>query len=64
MLFRDYRQAFDSVHRLKLLDAMESFGIQRKVVNLTQNSLLNSEATIIYDWRDMIKSLKLSLIHI
>ena len=45
MFFIYYQHVFDTFYRLNLLGVIETFGITRKLVNLTK-FLKNSEATI------------------
>lgn len=51
MLFVDFRQAFDSILKDKLLSSMESQGIPKKLVSLVKMTMKNAKASVIIDGR-------------
>jgi hypothetical protein len=52
MLFVDFEQAFDSVNRRKLSEAMEEVGIQQKLITLIEMTLKDTKAVVkINNWK-------------
>ena len=47
MPFKIYRQSFDIVHKIKLLDELESIVITSNLTHITSISMLNSEVKVI-----------------
>ena len=48
-LFVDFKQAFDSINRIELINAIESFGIPKKLVRLVNMAMENNKAKVIMD---------------
>jgi len=48
-LFVDFKQAFDSINRIELINAIESFGIPKKLVRLVNMAMENNKAKVIID---------------
>ena len=46
VLFIDFEQAFDSVNRRKLLEAMEEVGIPQKLIKLREMTLKDTKAAV------------------
>ena len=46
MLFVDFKQAFDSINRIKLLKAMEDMEIPPKIIRLIQTTLKKTMAKV------------------
>ena len=46
ILFVDYKQAFDSVNRVELLNIMEGYGIPKKLIRLVDMTMRDSNARI------------------
>ena len=46
ILFVDYKQAFDSVNRVELLNIMEGYGIPKKLIRLVDMTMKESNARI------------------
>jgi len=46
MLFIDFEQAFDSVNRRKLSEAMEEVGIPQKLIKLIEMTLKDMKAAV------------------
>jgi hypothetical protein len=46
MLFVDFKQAFDSVNRRKLLEEMNAMGISQKLIRLTEMTMESMKAVV------------------
>ena len=46
MLFVDFKQAFDSVNRRKLLETMNTTGIPQKSIRLTEITMEDKKAVV------------------
>jgi hypothetical protein len=49
LLLIDFRKAFDSINRKKLLETLVSFGIPRKIKRLVEMTLEEAQAKVILD---------------
>ena len=48
MLFVDFKQAFDSVNRRKLLETMNVTRIPQKLIRLTEMTMKDTKAVVTY----------------
>jgi hypothetical protein len=46
MLFIDFKQAYDSIYRNKLIEILHSYGIPRKLVTLVEMSLTHTKGKL------------------
>jgi DNA-binding transcriptional regulator PaaX len=45
-LYIDYKQAYDTIHRAKLVEIMKEFGISMKLVRLVKMTLTNTNSKV------------------